>query len=107
MTAWIQLLVAGLFECAWVVGLKYSQGFTRLVPSVLTVGALAVSMILLARAAQVLPIGTAYAVWTGIGAVSAAIVGMILFGESREPLRLIFIVFVITGTVGLAAVAPR
>ena len=107
MTAWSLLVVAGAFECAWVVGLKYARGFTRLWPSVFTVLALAVSMILLARAAQKLPIGTAYAVWTGIGAVGAALLGMLLFGESCEPLRLVFIGLVIAGTVGLAAMTPH
>lgn len=106
MTAWTLLLVAGAFECAWAVGLKYADGFTRLWPSIFTLAALLASMVLLARAARVLPIGTAYAVWTGIGAVGAALLGIALFGESREPLRLAFMGLVVVGVVGLAAVSP-
>ena len=103
MSGWVLLLIAGGFECAWAVGLKYSEGFTRLWPTVGTLIALASSMLLLARAALTLPIGTAYAVWTGIGAVGAALLGMLLFEESRALLRLGFIGLVVVGIVGLAA----
>ena len=82
--AWILLIVAGLFEIAWAIGLKYTAGFTRLWPSIWTVATLAVSMLLLALAAKDLPIGTAYAVWVGIGAFGAAVLGMVLFGEPRR-----------------------
>ena len=99
--AWVFLLLAGLFEIGWVLGLKYSEGFTRLWPSVWTVVSLALSMALLAKAVRTLPIGTAYAVWTGIGAVGAALLGMWLFGESREPVRLGCIALIALGIVGL------
>ena len=79
--AWLVLFVAGLCEIGWAVGLKYTEGFSRLVPSVLTVSAMVVSMILLGIALKTLPVGTGYAVWTGIGAVGTAILGIILFGE--------------------------
>ena len=99
--AWVFLLLAGLCEIGWVLGLKYSEGFTRLWPSVWTVLSLALSMALLAKAVRTLPIGTAYAVWTGIGAVGAALLGMLLFGESREPVRLGCIALIALGIVGL------
>ncbi|HEY6556799.1 MAG TPA: quaternary ammonium compound efflux SMR transporter SugE [Polyangiaceae bacterium] len=99
--AWVYLLLAGLCEIGWVLGLKYSEGLTRLWPSVWTVVGFAVSLGLLARAVRTLPIGTAYAVWTGIGAVGAAALGMLLFGESREPVRLGCIALIALGIVGL------
>ncbi|HEX8190900.1 MAG TPA: SMR family transporter, partial [Pyrinomonadaceae bacterium] len=83
--AWLYLFVAGLMEVAWAVGLKYTHGFTRLWPSVWTGAALALSMLLLAAALRTLPLGTAYAVWTGIGAVGTAALGVLLFGESASP----------------------
>lgn len=98
---WLLLFLAGLFEVAWAIGLKYTQGFTRLWPSVGTVAALAVSMVLLALAARTLPIGTAYAVWVGIGALGAAVLGIVLFGESREPARLAFLALLVVSIVGL------
>jgi quaternary ammonium compound-resistance protein SugE len=101
MMAWVFLLLAGLFEIGWVLGLKYSEGFTRLWPSLWTLACLALSMGLLAKAVSTLPIGTAYAVWTGIGAVGAALLGMLLFGESREPVRLGCIALIALGIVGL------
>src|SRR5512145_2278792 len=82
--AWFSLIVAGLFEVVWAVGLKYTQGFTRLWPSVWVAAAMVVSLYLLAVALKSLPVGTAYAVWTGIGAVGTAIAGIVLYGESRE-----------------------
>ena len=100
---WLTLTVAGLFEVAWAIGLKYTQGFTKLWPSVWTILAMVVSMWMLAQAARSLPIGTAYAVWTGIGAVGTAIMGMILFGEPRDALRLLFLVMIVGGILGLKA----
>ena len=86
--------------------MKYTEGFTRLVPSVLTVGAMVVSMILLGIALKTLPVGTGYAVWTGIGAVGTAILGIILFGESMEPMRLASIALIVAGIVGLKLATP-
>jgi quaternary ammonium compound-resistance protein SugE len=100
---WITLSVAGLLEVGWAVGLKYADGFTRPLPSTLTLLAMAASMWLLAQAARELPIGTAYAVWTGIGAVGTALLGMLLFGEPRTALRLTCIVLIVAGIVGLKA----
>jgi quaternary ammonium compound-resistance protein SugE len=99
--AWILLFVAGLFEVAWAIGLKYTEGFTKPVPTVLTVAAMVISMGLLGVVARQLPIGTAYAVWTGIGVFGTAVLGMYLFGESMAPLRLLCLAFIITGIVGL------
>lgn len=99
--AWIVLIIAGLFEVCWAIGLKYTHGFTRLVPSVFTLVTLAVSMFLLARAAQVLPIGTAYGVWVGIGALGAAVCGIFLFNESASPARLFFLALLLIAIVGL------
>ncbi len=102
--AWLVLFIAGLFEIGWAVGLKYTQGFTRITPTALTVGAMAVSFILLATALRSLPLGTAYAVWTGIGTVGTAVVGIVLFAESAAPLRLLCIGLVLAGIVGLKLV---
>jgi len=98
---WIQLIVAGIFETAWAVGLKYADGFTRLWPSVWTLCTMALSIFFLSRAVQTLPIGTAYAVWTGIGAVGTAILGMILFDDPRQALRFVCIGLIVAGIVGL------
>ena len=99
--AWIQLFVAGLFECAWAVGLKSSAGFSRPLPSVLTITAMVVSFYLLAQAMRTIPVGTAYAVWTGIGAVGVAVVGMVVFGESRTVARIVCLALILAGIVGL------
>lgn len=99
--AWIYLIIAGLFECGWAIGLKYTDGFTRLLPSILTVAAMAISFWRLSSAMKSIPVGTAYAVWTGIGAVGVAIMGMILFGESRDVFRIISLVLIISGINGL------
>ena len=99
---WIVLLVAGLFETAWALALKQSDGFSRLVPTVLFVVTLAISMVLLAVALRRLPVGTGYAVWTGTGAVGAALAGMALFGESAAPMRLVPIALIAVGIVWLA-----
>jgi len=102
---WAFLTVAGLFEIGWAIGLKYSDGFSRPVPSVLTAVAMAFSLWLLSLAMKTIPVGTAYAVWTGIGAVGVAILGMVLFGESRELLRVICLFLIIVGILGLKLVS--
>jgi quaternary ammonium compound-resistance protein SugE len=102
--AWLMLSIAGLFEVVWAIGLKYTQGFTRLWPSLITVAAMAVSLGFLALALRTLPVGTGYAVWVGIGAVGTAVMGMILFDEPREPLRLLCLVLIVSGVVGLKLV---
>ncbi len=98
---WLILFIAGLFEVAWAIGLKYSEGFSKPLPSVFTVACMIISMGMLAYAIKHLPVGTAYAVWTGIGAIGTAILGMILFGESKELIRLFFIFLIVVGIVGL------
>ena len=103
---WVYLFVAGGFEIVWVVGLRYSDGLTRLWPSVGTVAALSVSMVCLALALRAIPIGTAYAIWTGIGAVGTAIIGMLLFHEPRDVVRLFCIFVIIAGIVGLKLSTP-
>ena len=103
--AWVVLTIAGFFEIGWAVGLKYSDGFSKPVPSLLTVVAMAFSLWLLALAMKTIPVGTAYAVWTGIGAVGVAILGMILFGESREFLRILCLFLIIAGIIGLKLVS--
>jgi quaternary ammonium compound-resistance protein SugE len=105
--AWVYLLVAGLLEIGWAVGLKYTEGFTRLWPSVWTLVALAASMALLALAVRELPIGTAYAIWTGVGAVGTAVLGIVLFGEPRDLPRLACIALIVAGILGLKLVSPR
>ncbi|MBW6455613.1 MAG: multidrug efflux SMR transporter [Trueperaceae bacterium] len=99
--AWLVLVVAGLFETAWAIGLKYADGFTRPGPTIFTVAALAVSMVLLALAVRVLPIGTAYAVWVGIGALGAAALGVVLFQEPLTPARAGFLLLLLVSIVGL------
>lgn len=103
-SAWSVLLLAGLCEIAWAIGLKYSEGFSRLLPSVLTLLAMAASMLLLAWSLKVLPVGTAYAVWTGIGAVGTALLGMWLFNEPRDIARLVSISLIVAGILGLKLV---
>jgi quaternary ammonium compound-resistance protein SugE len=104
--AWFILFIAGICEIGWAIGLKYTEGFSRLVPSVLTAGAMIVSVVLLGIALKTLPVGTGYAVWTGIGAVGTAILGIILFGESMEPMRLASIALIVAGIVGLKLATP-
>lgn len=104
--AWALLFVAGLFEIGWAIGLKYTEGFTRLWPSVWTGTAMVVSVVLLALAVRSLPIGTAYAVWTGIGAAGTVILGIVLFGEPATALRLVFVAMIVGGIVGLKLVTP-
>jgi quaternary ammonium compound-resistance protein SugE len=103
--AWTILFFAGLLEIGWAVGLKYTEGFTRIVPSTLTLAAMAGSVVLLALALKTLPIGTAYAVWTGIGAVGTAALGIILFGEAASALRLASIGLIVAGIAGLKLVS--
>jgi len=104
---WILLVLAGLFEIVWAVGLKYTEGFTRLWPTVGTVAAMIVSFGLLAHVLKTLPIGTAYAIWTGIGAVGTALVGIIVLGESASPTRLACIGMIAAGIVGLKLVSAH
>lgn len=104
--AWIYLIAAGVFEIAWAVGLKLSAGFTRLVPTVLTFGAMGVSLLLLALALRGIPLGTAYAVWAGIGALGTAAAGILLFGESADAMRLASIALIGAGIIGLKLVTP-
>lgn len=99
--SWIILFFAGLFEVGWAVGLKYTDGFSRPLPTALTVAAMAVSLGLLGLAMKELPLGTAYAIWTGVGAVGTVIAGIILFGESMALFRLASVALIITGLVGL------
>ncbi len=99
--AWTFILVAGLLEVAWAIGLKYSDGFSKPIPSALTIGGMAASMWLLAQALRVLPAGSGYAVWTGIGAVGTAILGIVLLGESRSLPRVLFIAMIVGGIVGV------
>lgn len=99
--AWILLVVAGLFEVGWAIGLKYTEGLTKPLPTALTAVALLISMFLLAKAASVLPIGTAYAVWVGIGALGAAILGIFLFQETVSLPRLVFLGLLLISIIGL------
>ncbi|MGD9860044.1 MAG: quaternary ammonium compound efflux SMR transporter SugE [Marinobacterium sp.] len=99
--SWLILCLAGVLEISWAIGLKYTEGFTRFWPSVATVVSLLVSFALLGIAMRSLPVGTAYAVWVGIGAVGTAVLGMLLFGESAEPLRLVSLGLICAGIVGL------
>jgi quaternary ammonium compound-resistance protein SugE len=103
--AWVALFFAGLFEVGWAVGLKYTHGFTRLWPSVATIAAMALSLGLLGVALRTLPLGTAYAIWTGIGAVGTVILGIALFNEPAQPARLLCVAFIVAGIVGLKVLA--
>ena len=99
--AWVYLIIAGMFEITWAIGLKYADGFTRLVPSVITVVGMILSVVLLGMALRELPVGTGYAVWTGIGTVGAAILGMILFNEPATAIRLGCSALIVVGIIGL------
>lgn len=104
--AWIALAIAGLFEVAWAVGLKYSAGFTKLWPSVATIAAMVASLGLLGFAMRTLPLGTAYAIWTGVGTVGTAILGIMLFNEPASAIRLLCIGLIVAGAIGLKLVSP-
>ena len=99
--SWIILFIAGVLEVVWAIGLKYTHGFTRLTPSIITVSAMIVSIVLLSWAMRSLPVGTAYAVWTGIGAVGAAITGILLLGESASLARIASLALIVAGIIGL------
>ncbi|BCU57318.1 quaternary ammonium compound efflux SMR transporter SugE [Enterobacter kobei] len=99
--SWFVLFLAGLLEVVWAIGLKYTHGFTRLTPSIITVSAMIISIVMLSWAMKTLPVGTAYAVWTGIGAVGASVTGMLLLGESTSPARIISLVLIVAGIIGL------
>ncbi len=105
--AWFVLLAAGLFEIGWAVGLKYTEGFSRLVPTLLTVGSMVISLGLLGLALKTLPLGTAYAIWTGVGTVGTALLGMMLFQEQADVARLACIALIVAGIVGLKIVTPH
>lgn len=104
--AWVVLFVAGLFEIGWAIGLKYTEGFTRPWPTLWTALAMVISVVMLGLAMRTLPVGTAYAVWTGIGSVGTVILGIILFGESADVLRILCIVLIVAGILGLKLVTP-
>ncbi len=106
-SAWIYLIVAGICEIGWAIGLKYTEGFTRLWPTVITVVVMILSFVLLAQAMKTLPVGTAYASWTGIGAVGTAILGMVLFNEPKDVIRLVCIGLIIAGVLGLKFLAKE
>jgi quaternary ammonium compound-resistance protein SugE len=102
--AWMTLLLAGLFEIAWAVGLKYTEQFTRPLPTFLTVVAMIASVVLLEHAVRTLPLGTAYAIWTGIGAIGTVLFGIWLFGESTSVLRMVCLALIVIGIVGLRVI---
>ncbi|MEW6293234.1 MAG: quaternary ammonium compound efflux SMR transporter SugE [Pseudomonadota bacterium] len=104
--AWFLLFLAGLFEVGWAIGLKYTEGFTRPIPSVLTLAAMVASVVLLGMAMKSLPVGTAYAVWVGIGAVGTALLGIVLFAEPATAGRLISLALIVAGIVGLKLAMP-
>lgn len=105
--AWVILVLAGILEICWAVGLKYSEGFTRLWASVATVSAMAVSLAFLGVAVRTLPLGTAYAIWTGIGTVGTVFVGMLLFGEATSLIRLLCVSLILSGIIGLKVLTPN
>jgi quaternary ammonium compound-resistance protein SugE len=105
--AWIILFVAGLFEIGWAIGLKYTDGFTRPLPTALTVASMIVSIALLGLALKTLPVGTAYAIWTGIGTIGTVALGIVLLGESANALRLACIGLIVVGILGLKLVSPE
>ncbi len=104
--AWVYIVIAGLMEIGWAVGLKYTEGFTRLWPSLATVAAMGVSFFFLSQGLKTIPVGTGYAVWTGIGAAGTALVGMLVLGEPRSALRIACLVLIVAGIVGLKIVSP-
>lgn len=105
--AWAYLVIAGLLEVAWASAMKYSEGFTRFWPSAATILLMVVSFALLSQSMKFLPLGTAYGIWTGIGAVGSAVVGIIVFGESRDAVRIFCIILVLSGIIGLKLTSSR
>ncbi|MDM8161946.1 quaternary ammonium compound efflux SMR transporter SugE [Labilibaculum sp. K2S] len=105
--AWVYLIIAGLFEAVWAIGLKYAEGFTKLWPSVITIVAMAISLYFLALAIKTLPVGTAYAVWTGIGAFTTAILGVVLFSEPIHFSRIFFLLLLLVSIIGLKFTAAN
>jgi quaternary ammonium compound-resistance protein SugE len=105
--AWTYLVIAGILECGWAIGLKYTEGFTKLVPSIAVIATMVVSIWLLSVSMKSIPVGTAYAVWTGIGATGVATIGMLFLGESREVIRILCLLLIVAGIVGLKLVAPE
>lgn len=103
--AWILLFIAGIFEIGWAIGMKYTEGFTKLVPSILTLLSMGLSVYLLSLATKEIPIGTAYAVWTGIGIAGTSVLGIIMFNEAVEVLRVIFILMILIAIVGLKVIS--
>lgn len=103
--AWVYLIIAGVFEVVWAIGLKYSHGFTRLYPSLITIGGMLISFYLLSLATKSLPLGTAYAIWTGIGALGAVLLGIVLFNEPLNISRIIFLCLILIGIIGLKITA--
>jgi quaternary ammonium compound-resistance protein SugE len=99
--AWVYLILAGIFEIGWAVGLKYTHGFTKFWPTQLTIASMVISMVLLALAVRIIPIGTGYAVWTGIGAVGTAVLGIVLFSEPVTAWRVVFLLMIVGGIIGL------
>ncbi|MCA9245152.1 MAG: quaternary ammonium compound efflux SMR transporter SugE [Phycisphaerales bacterium] len=106
MSAWTLLLFAGVCEVCWAIGMKYSNGFTRLGPSIWTIVTMCLSVALLSQALRTLPVGTGYAIWTGIGAVGAAVFGAVLFSESLTTMRVVCIGLIVTGMIGLRIATP-
>jgi len=104
--AWLYLFVAGLLECGWAIGVKYTDGFTRPLPTVLTLATAVLSIWMLAQAARTIPIGTAYAIWAAIGIVGAVIIGITFLDEQADALRLFFLALIVIGVVGLKLVTP-
>lgn len=105
--AWVVLFIAGLLEIGWAIGLKYTDGFTRLWPSIGTVGAMVISFLLLSHALKTIPVSTGYAVWTAIGAVGTVVVGMAFLSEPREVGRIVCILMIVIGVIGLKIVSPH
>jgi quaternary ammonium compound-resistance protein SugE len=105
--AWIYLVIAGLLEIVWAIGLKYTDGFSKLWPSVWTIGAMILSVIFLSIALKSIPVGTGYAIWTGIGAAGTAILGIILFGESAAAMRIACLALIVVGIIGLKLASPN
>ncbi len=104
--SWVCLIIAGIFEIIWAIGLKYSYGFTRLYPSLFTLAGMVISFYLLSLATKTIPIGTAYAIWTGIGAFGTVVLGIMLFNEPVNSSRILFLFFILTGIVGLKLSSP-